>query len=243
MSLDAGSVYTTLGYKLESGKAREYEAEVKRTAGVSEAAQGRMAAAADRAAAATGRAAAANDTAAASGKRLRESIPLAAMGQWDASSKKAARNLEQLGTVSAKGAGLGLAVLAAGTIYAAKTAGDFEKQMRNVNSIAKLSEAGYRSLSKGVLSLAGETAQAPKVLAEGLYQLVSSGFNAADSLTILHASAKAATAGLTDTSTATTAVAAVLNAYRLPASEASAVSDVLFETVNRGVLTFAELSK
>jgi TP901 family phage tail tape measure protein len=162
---------------------------------------------------------------------------------WSRNNEQAGKNLHTLGNVTAKGAAVGILALGAATIYAAKTAGDFEKQMRNVNSIAKLSEQGYHDLSNGVLSLAGETAQAPKVLAEGLYQLVSSGFNASDSLTILKSSAKAATAGLTDTATATTAVAAVLNAYREPASKASSVSDILFETVNRGVLTFAELSK
>jgi TP901 family phage tail tape measure protein len=248
--LDAGSVVTTLGGRLDKSAFAAYDAENKKaiaSAARAEAAMTssgqRAARAHDDAASAAGRAAAANDRLATSGRRLSGSLPLAAMDQLSKHSDQAGKNLSKLGTVAAKGTGVGLATLAVATIYAAKTAGDFEKQMRNVNSIAKLSEAGYRSLSKGVLSLAGDTAQAPKVLAEGLYQLVSSGFSAKDSLTILQSSAKAATAGLTDTATATTAVAAVLNAYREPAGKASQVSDVLFETVNRGVLTFAELSK
>jgi TP901 family phage tail tape measure protein len=159
-----------------------------------------------------------------------------------AASKDASKNLETLGRIGAKGAAVGLLSLAGATLYAVKTAGDFEKQMRNVNSIAKLPEAAYHKLSQSVVDLAGETAQAPKVLAEGLYALVSSGFDASDSLTILHASAIAATAGLTDTATSTKAVSAVLNAYHEPASKATEVSDVLFETVNRGVLTFGELA-
>src|ERR1700730_15044788 len=64
------------------------------------------------------------------------------------STAQGAQNLAKLGTVAAKGAAVGLGTLAVATIYAAKTAGDFEKQMRNVNSIAKLSEAGYHKLSK-----------------------------------------------------------------------------------------------
>jgi TP901 family phage tail tape measure protein len=156
---------------------------------------------------------------------------------------QASKNLGTLGRVGAKTAAVGLLSLAGATIYAVKKAGDFEKQMRNVNSIAKLSEADYRHLSQSVLDLAGKTAQSPKVLAEGLYSLVSSGFNASDSLKILQASAFAATAGLTTTEVSAKAVSAVLNAYRLPASQAGHVSDVLFETVNRGVLTFEELSK
>lgn len=134
-------------------------------------------------------------------------------------------------------AGVGIALKNAG-----KAAIDFDKGMRNVNSIAKLSEKDFQSLSKQVLALAGPTAQAPKVLAEGLYDIVSSGFKANDAVKILAVSAKAATAGLTDTATATKGVTAVLNAYHLGADQARKVSDVLFQTVNKGVITFEELA-
>ena len=123
-----------------------------------------------------------------------------------------------------------------------KFALDFDRNMRNVNSIARLPERQFLRLKKSVLGLAGPTAQAPNTLAEGLYDLVSSGFNANESIRILHKSALAASAGLTTTEVSTKAVAAALNAYHLPASRAGAVSDTLFETVNRGVLTFDELS-
>ncbi|MGH9337233.1 MAG: phage tail tape measure protein, partial [Vicinamibacteria bacterium] len=136
------------------------------------------------------------------------------------------------------------AVLPAGLAIGAavKTTVDFEKGMRNVNSIAQLSESQFQSLNKSVLELAGPTAQSPKVLTEGLYDLVSSGFDADESMQILEKSARAATAGLTTTEVSTKAVAAVLNAYRLPAKQAGDISDVLFRTVDRGVITFEELS-
>lgn len=119
---------------------------------------------------------------------------------------------------------------------------DFDRSMRNVNSIAQLPEKRFESLKHQVLELAGPTAQAPKTLAEGMYDLVSSGFNAAESVTVLKRSALAASAGLTTTEVSTKAVAASLNAYHLPAKKAGQVSDTLFETVNRGVLTFDELA-
>jgi TP901 family phage tail tape measure protein len=145
----------------------------------------------------------------------------------------------------AKGAaaGFGVAALTSGGAAAIRTFVGFDKAMRNVNSIAQLSEQRFKRLEKQVLELAGPTAQAPQTLAEGLYQLVSSGFDANEAVTILGKSARAATAGLTDTATATTAVAAVLNAYRLRASDAGKVSDSLFQTVNLGVLTFEELAQ
>jgi TP901 family phage tail tape measure protein len=145
-------------------------------------------------------------------------------------------------TVGFKSAALGIGAIGIALGETIKTAVDFEKSMRNVNSIAKLSEPQFKSLSKSVLELSGKTAQAPKTLSDGLYQLVSSGFKAKDALTILKSTAIAATAGLTDTGTATTAVAGVLNAYKLKASDAAHVSDVLFQTVKDGVIEFPTLA-
>lgn len=159
---------------------------------------------------------------------------------------RAASTMQAAGTkmVSA-GAGLtkGLTLpLAAVGVVAGKMSIDFDRSMRNVNSIAQLPEPQFRSLSDSVLELAGKTAQAPKTLADGLYDLVSSGFDAKESLYILERSAKAATAGLTTTEVSTKAVAAVLNAYRLPASQAGDVSDTLFRTVDKGVISFEALA-
>lgn len=137
----------------------------------------------------------------------------------------------------------GMTLPIVGLGYAAgKVAIDFDKSMRNVNSIAQLSEGQFASLSDQVRGLAGPTAQSPVTLAEGLYDLVSSGFDAAESMKILEASANAATAGLTTTDVSTKAVAAVLNAYRLPADQANKVSDQLFKTVDRGVISFEDLA-
>jgi TP901 family phage tail tape measure protein len=134
-----------------------------------------------------------------------------------------------------------LPVLGAGVV-AGKFAIDFDKSMRNVNSIAQLPEKQFGKLEDSVLALAGPTAQTPQTLADSMYDLVSSGFDAKQSLTVLKSSAKAATAGLTDAATSTKAVAAVLNAYHLPANKAKDVSDILFRTVDRGVISFEELS-
>ena len=160
-------------------------------------------------------------------------------GQLQGTASRSRRSAQAINTAM-KYAAVGAAGAAAASV---KLAADFDKSMRNVNSIAGLPEAKFKALEKQVLKLAGPTAQAPKTLAEGLYDLVSSGFDAKESMTILRASAKAATAGLTDTKTSTKAVAAALNAYRRPASDAKAVSDDLFQTVNLGVISFEDLAQ
>lgn len=139
-------------------------------------------------------------------------------------------------------ASLGFAGIITGLVKAGRAAIEFDTGMRNVNSIAGLSEKQLKQLERQVLKLAGPTGQAPKVLAEALYGVVSSGFDAADALTVVGAGAKAATAGLTSAEVATGAITSVLNAYSLGAKDARKVSDVLFATVDKGVLTFEELA-
>lgn len=141
--------------------------------------------------------------------------------------------------LAAKAGGL---VLAAALAYSAKSAADFEANMRNVNSISGLSEQGLKSLSGEVLNLSKALPQSADDLSKGLYDIASSGFQGADGLKVLNASAKAATAGLSDTATSARAITAVLNAYGLGAEHAEDVSDTLFQTVNLGVVSFSELA-
>ncbi len=127
-------------------------------------------------------------------------------------------------------------------IATTKMAADFEKSMRNVNSISKLSEQQFKKQADEVLSLSTRVPQSAKVLADGLYDIASSGFAGADGMKVLEASAKAASAGLTETATSAKGITAVLNAYALSADEAGKVSDTMFRTVDKGVITFEELS-
>lgn len=152
---------------------------------------------------------------------------------------KASSRLTSAGAAMTRG--FTLPVLGAAAV-AGKLAYDFDASMQNVNSIAQLPQPQLDKLKQSVLDLAGPTAQSPQTLSEALYDLVSSGFDAKDSMQILKSSATAATAGLTDAATSTKAISAVLNAYQLPAKKAGFVSDVLFQTVNRGVVTFEELA-
>lgn len=118
----------------------------------------------------------------------------------------------------------------------------FEAAMRNVNSISKLSESSLAGLSNQVLELSTRVPQSAQTLARGLYDIASSGFQGAAGMEVLSVSAKAASAGLTTTDVSAKAIAASLNAYGLTARDAADVSDILFQTVNLGVVTFEELA-
>lgn len=141
-----------------------------------------------------------------------------------------------------KGVAGGALALAGGLAYAVSKAVAFDKAMRNVNSLSGLNEKQLGALEKQVISLSKAVPQSATTLAEGLYDIASSGFQGADGLKVLDAAAKSASAGITTTAVSARAITGVLNAYGLQAKDAADVSDVLFSTVNLGVISFDELA-
>ncbi|HNB50413.1 MAG TPA: phage tail tape measure protein [Anaerolineales bacterium] len=128
---------------------------------------------------------------------------------------------------------------------AAKAAIDLDEQMRNIQSISQQTDQEIGQLSDTFVDMSTDltkTTDSARNLAAGFYQIQSSGFAGAEAMEVLEKATKAGTAGLSDTATAATGIAATLNAYGLGAEYAGHVSDLLFETVNRGVVTFGELT-
>lgn len=119
---------------------------------------------------------------------------------------------------------------------------EFQTDMLNVNSIVHESEAQFAATSNQVLDLSKTLPQSATTLAKGLYDISSSGFAGADAMKVLTASARAASAGLSTTEVSSAGLTAVLNAYHLSADQATRISDVMFQTVNLGVITFDELA-
>ena len=125
-----------------------------------------------------------------------------------------------------------------------KTFGAFDEGLRNVDSLAKLTAGQFETLKKSVLSLADDPKirQAPEDLANGLYDVYSSGFSGAKAMDILKISAYGASAGLTDTGTASRVLMAVLNSGIGGVNNAREAMDVLFKEVDLGVNTFGDLA-
>lgn len=138
-----------------------------------------------------------------------------------------------LGTGIATATGLGAAV---------KAASDYQVQIKNIQGLTKASDFGMGIQSDQILDLSGKLPQSSTELAAGLYDIASSGFAGADGLKVLEASATAASAGLTKTEVASKAIVAVMNAYGLSADKAADISDILFQGVNVGVVTFEQLA-
>ena len=131
---------------------------------------------------------------------------------------------------------------AAGLALATKASMDFDTQLRNIQSISKSTEEEIQGMGDTFVRLSKQLPQSATQLAEGFYNIQSSGFAGSDALKVLEASAKAASAGLTTTENSSKAITAALNAYGMSANDAKMVSDTLFKTVDIGVVSFEELS-
>ena len=145
-----------------------------------------------------------------------------------------------------KKAAFGMAATGGLIIKGIKGAADayisFDRSMHNVQSISDLTDAQLSDLNDTVLDMAVATGQGPTVLADALYNVYSSGFKGAEALDIVQAGAIAANAGLTDAATSTEALTAVLNAYGEGVYTANDASDILFKTVDLGVVSYDELA-
>lgn len=166
----------------------------------------------------------------------------AGIAMFDKTVAKSNVNLSKSGNILGKTLAGGALAAGAALIYAVDKAVAFDKAMRNVNSLAGLGEKGFAALEQRVISMSTKLPQSALTLAEGLYDIQSSGFSGADAMQVLEASALSASAGLTTTEVSAKAISATLNAYGLQAKDAADVSDVLFQTVNAGVISFDELA-
>ncbi len=119
---------------------------------------------------------------------------------------------------------------------------DFEQKMANVNTLLDVSKQKFEEMGQGVIEISNRIGESATKLSTALYDIVSAGVDASNSLAVLDQSSRAAKAGMTDTQTAVNAGLATINAYNLAISDLSHVYDLQFMTVKKGVLTYSELA-
>lgn len=161
-----------------------------------------------------------------------------AVGYAQESVRKIDDAVKGIGKRAAAFAATNAAIIASST----KIATSFETEMRQVNSILHESEGGFRNLNDRVLALSRNIPKSANDLAGALYEISSSGFEGAEGMEILEAAGVAAVAGMTKTETAAKAISGAINTWSLDVGEADDVADILFKTVESGVVTFEELA-
>lgn len=122
---------------------------------------------------------------------------------------------------------------------------EFDKNMRNFNSIAQVSEQEFRSLSAELKELALRFDITDKVttLAKGMYFLISSGAPVSKALDLITIASKGASAGITSTEVSTRILMSLLNSTgKSTINDAKEYMDQLFAVVDRGIVTFDQLA-
>lgn len=124
-----------------------------------------------------------------------------------------------------------------------KTFSDFEKGMNEVRSLMPdLNQDEFKDLSEDVRALSVDIGVDLVDSVGALYQAISAGVPRDNVIDFLRTATKTGIAGLSTTETAVDALTSILNAYKRPAEDAEAVSDVLFTTVRLGKTTFDEIA-
>lgn len=153
-------------------------------------------------------------------------------------------NLKTVALGAAAGFGaveLGRQLLQAGA-DATKFAAEFERALLQVKTIAG-QDFNIGQVGDQLKNLSREIPQDLITLTKGLGDIIGSGVKeTSDALKVLEVSAKAATAGATQTEVAAKGIVFVMNAFRDQNLEASHIADVLFKTVDEGVVSFEELA-
>ena len=117
----------------------------------------------------------------------------------------------------------------------------FSKAMKEVSTLSQDVTEHMGEYKQKVVEMTTQIAIAPEEAAKALYQIESAGHHGADGLNVLEQSAKGAIGGVTETAIAADAITTILNSYKLQASEAAHINDLLFTTVRLGKTTYGEL--
>lgn len=119
----------------------------------------------------------------------------------------------------------------------------FRQSMAEVSTMLGQGSTALPLMTKQVRELSAEFGVAKKTLAEGLYNALSAGVPADNAIDFLRTATKSAVGGVTDVATAVDGLTTVLNAYGMSADRVGSVSDILFQVVKEGKITFGELAE
>lgn len=120
---------------------------------------------------------------------------------------------------------------------------NFRYAMAQVNSLIQVSDEQLQAYSNTIMELGKRVPQTLQQLAEGMYDIVSSGFTGAEALFIVEKASMAAVAGATDLRNAVQAGIATMNAFGKSLDDLNHIYDVHFQAVKMGIFTYEQLNQ
>ena len=153
------------------------------------------------------------------------------------------RTLRSVGRAITSDFGVGVArVLALAGAAAGKLHLDFQKALTPIVTLVGIARSQVQEWRADILRLAGETARAPRELAEAMFVVTSAGARGSTALEILTAAARASAVGLGRTADIARSVVSAVTAYGEKVLTAAMATDVLTATVRAGNLEATELA-
>jgi TP901 family phage tail tape measure protein len=162
-----------------------------------------------------------------------------ALGSASRSFKKFGSRLQSIGSKMTLGITAPIAAIGAGMV---KSAAEFEKGMRNVNSLLNLPTVGLKKLSADIRKVSNDLGVDLVGQTEAAYQAISAGVKENDLGKFLTEASKDAIAGVASTTDAVAVLTKTMDAYGDKSVSVETLSDQLFATVKNGVTTFGELA-
>jgi TP901 family phage tail tape measure protein len=155
--------------------------------------------------------------------------------------KGAAGAAGAMGTAMVAGGALVVGAAAAAAAAGVKLAGDLQQSVANISTIKP--DIDTSALFSSLNDMSTRIPQSAAQLGEAMYDVFSSmDVNQAQALQLTEQFAKGAVAAGTDAKTFGTAAMGAMNAYGMSVEDAGKVSDVFFKTVEKGVVTGAQLA-
>lgn len=160
--------------------------------------------------------------------------------------QSAFRNVNSVASFAIKGISIALAAATTAVIAFGKASVDafasFDTSMRNTWTLLNIGQDQFQALGDSILQMTSRVPQSPEQLGAAVYDIISAGVSdTSEALLVLEQSALAATAGVTTTKEAAGAAVSIMNAFGKTTADIPEIFDALFQTVNKGVVTFSQL--
>lgn len=125
---------------------------------------------------------------------------------------------------------------------AIKSFGEFDFQLRQINTISKETESGLANIGNTILEVSAKYGKSAEDVAKAMFAITTATIKGAGALEVLKNAAKLAVAGNTDLEGSAQLLSRVIKAYGKSAYESSHLVDVLYKTQERGITTVRELN-
>jgi TP901 family phage tail tape measure protein len=136
-------------------------------------------------------------------------------------------------------------LLAAGlamTVFAVKTAGDFDGAFRQISTIIDASESDLQGFKGAILDYAEGSTQPLDKITTALANAIGSGVDWAQSLDLIATAEKLAVATRSDLDSTTKVLVSTLNSYGMEISDAGGLSDLFFKIIDEGDISMSDLA-